>query len=411
MGSRNAKDQRARIEQFVSWRVKMTTTRAPSRIIPRAFPGIKPDEIEELIANSKVRSYAPGAVLCRENAIEDVFYMILEGEVEVTKVINNNETRLLKTLFAGDFFGEMALIHNAPRAATVTAKTAITTLELEKAAFDRVLKNSSSISMAMVSEISNRLRLNDQMAVDDLRLRAGELAQAYQKLAEQDLARREFLTNIAHELRTPLMVASGYLQMVQNGVLSGEQLSVGIEAISRNVQQIVALVNDILFLQEMDLVLPDFQKVDMNEVAQTVLEKYQPKAVERNVTLRFTPTPTLSPVSGDPKSLERALMALVDNAIKFSPKGGQVTVKTEQKEADVFVSVEDQGIGIKKENLPRIFDRFYHLERHGDDLFGGIGLGLAITRQVIEQHHGKLEVGSTPGKGSIFTLTLKKWLS
>jgi signal transduction histidine kinase len=389
----------------------MTTTRAPSRIIPRAFPGIKPDEIEELIANSKVRSYAPGAVLCRENAIEDVFYMILEGEVEVTKVINNNETRLLKTLSAGDFFGEMALIHNAPRAATVTAKTAITTLELEKAAFDRVLKNSSSISMAMVSEISNRLRLNDQMAVDDLRLRAGELAQAYQKLAEQDLARREFLTNIAHELRTPLMVASGYLQMVQNGVLSGEQLSVGIEAISRNVQQIVALVNDILFLQEMDLVLPDFQKVDMNEVARTVLEKYQPKAVERNVTFRFTPTPNLSPVSGDPKSLERALMALVDNAIKFSPKGGQVTVKTEQKEADVFVSVEDQGIGIKKENLPRIFDRFYHLERHGDDLFGGIGLGLAITRQVIEQHHGKLEVDSTPGKGSIFTLTLKKWLS
>lgn len=411
MGSRNSKDQRARIEQFVSWRVKMTTTRAPSRIIPRAFPGIKPDEIEELIANSKVRSYAPGAVLCRENAIEDVFYMILEGEVEVTKVINNNETRLLKTLSAGDFFGEMALIHNAPRAATVTAKTAITTLELEKAAFDRVLKNSSSISMAMVSEISNRLRLNDQMAVDDLRLRAGELAQAYQKLAEQDLARREFLTNIAHELRTPLMVASGYLQMVQNGVLSGEQLSVGIEAISRNVQQIVALVNDILFLQEMDLVLPDFQKVDMNEVARTVLEKYQPKAVERNVTFRFTPTPNLSPVSGDPKSLERALMALVDNAIKFSPKGGQVTVKTEQKEADVFVSVEDQGIGIKKENLPRIFDRFYHLERHGDDLFGGIGLGLAITRQVIEQHHGKLEVDSTPGKGSIFTLTLKKWLS
>jgi signal transduction histidine kinase len=387
----------------------MTTNRAPSRIIPLAFPGIKPDEVEELIANSNVRSYSPGAVLCQENAVEDTFYMILEGDVEVTKFINNSEKRLLKTLTAGDFFGEMALIHNAPRAATVTAKTAITTLELEKAAFDRVLKNSNSISMAMVSEISNRLRSNDQMAVDDLRLRASELAQAYQKLAEQDLARREFLSNIAHELRTPLMVASGYLLMVQQGVLSGDQLLVGIEAISRNVSQIVTLVNDILFLQEMDLVLPDFQMVDMNQAAQTVVDKYKSKAAEQQVELRFIPDPNLPPISGDREFLERALMALMDNAIKFSPQGGDVTIRFDQRNDEVFVAVEDHGIGIKKENLPRIFDRFYHLERSGDDLFGGVGLGLAITRQIIEQHQGKLEVDSTPGKGSTFTMSLKKW--
>ena len=102
-------------------------------------------------------------------------------------------------------------------------------------------------------------------------------------------------------------------------------------------------------------------------------------------------------------------MALVDNAIKFSPKGGNVEIKCDEKGGNIFVSVSDQGIGIEKENMPRIFDRFYHLEKHGDDLFGGIGLGLAITRQVIEQHQGKLDVDSTPGKGSTFTLTLKKW--
>src|ERR1051325_11641227 len=139
----------------------MTTRRAPSRIIPRAFPGIKPNEIEELIAHSQVGAYEPGTILCRENAVENRFYMILEGEAEVSKSINNSEARLLKNLLPGDFFGEMALIHNAPRAATVTAKTPLTTLELDKTAFDRVLHNSSSIAMAMVSEISNRLRQND----------------------------------------------------------------------------------------------------------------------------------------------------------------------------------------------------------------------------------------------------------
>jgi signal transduction histidine kinase len=387
----------------------MTTRRAPSRVIPRAFPGIRPDEIEELIANSQVRSYVPGAILCRENEVEDRFYMILEGEVEVTKNINNTESRLLKTLSPGDFFGEMALIHNAPRAATVTAKTELTTLELDKSAFDRVLHKSTSIAMAMVSEISNRLRQNDQLAVDDLRMRASELAEAYQKLAEQELARREFLTNIAHELRSPLMVASGNLQILQKGILKGEQLAAGIDTVTRNVQQIVTLVNDILFLQEMDLVLPDFQAVNMNDVAYTVIGKYAASAHEHGVSLRLTPNPNLPPVSGDSKSLERALMALVDNAIKFSPRGGDVKINLSANGEKVLVAVEDRGIGITKENLPRIFDRFYHLERSGDDLFGGIGLGLAITRQVIEQHQGRLDVVSTPGKGSTFTLTLKKW--
>jgi len=387
----------------------MTTRRAPSKIIPRAFPGIKPNEIEELIAYSKVRAYPPTAVLCHENATEDRFYMILEGEVEVTKNINNNETRLLKTLGPGDFFGEMALIHNAPRAATVTAKSALTTLELDKAAFDRVLHSSSSIAMAMVSEISNRLRSNDQLAVDDLRMRASELAEAYQKLAEQDLARREFLTNIAHELRTPLMVASGYLQMLQRGIVSGEQLQAGVDAVVRNVQRITTLVNDILFLQEMDLVLPEFQAVDMNEAAQRVVEKYAEVAAKLNVDLRLIPTPSLSPVSGDSKSLERALMALVDNALKFSPKGGDVEIRLSEKDDSILVAVEDHGIGISKENMPRIFDRFYHLEKHEDDLFGGIGLGLAIIRQVIEQHQGRLDVASEPNKGSTFTMTLMKW--
>lgn len=387
----------------------MTTNRAPSRIIPRAFPGIKAQEIEELIAFSKVRAYPPGSILCRENATEDRFYMILEGEVEVTKVINNNQNRLLKTLGPGDFFGEMALIHNAPRAATVTSKSALTTLELDKAAFDRVLHNSSSIAMAMVSEISNRLRSNDQLAVDDLRMRASELAEAYQKLAEQELARREFLTNVAHELRTPLMVATGYLQMLQRGIVSGEQLTTGIETVARNVQQIATLVNDILFLQEMDLVLPEFQAVDMNEVVKMVTERYAQKAMEREVQLRFAVRPSLPAVSGDPRSIERALMALVDNAIKFSPKGGDVEISLTEKDDSIRAAVRDNGIGIPKENQPRIFDRFYHLEKHEDNLFSGIGLGLAITNQVIKQHNGNLELDSEPGKGSMFTLVLKKW--
>ncbi|HRK90702.1 MAG TPA: ATP-binding protein [Anaerolineales bacterium] len=387
----------------------MTTIRTPAKIIPRAFPGIKPDEVQEIIMNSRIKTYPAGSVLCREDAVEHTFYMILEGDFEVTKLINNSEKRLLKSLFAGDFFGEMALIHNAPRAATVTSLTNVVVLELDKDGFDRVLKRSPSVAMAMVAEISNRLRQNDQLAIEDLRLRAAELADAYQKLAEQDLARREFLSNITHELRTPLMVASGYLHTLKKGMLSGEQLQASIETVSRNVDQIVNLTNDILFLQEMDLVLPDFQSVNMLDVVETVVRKYENKAKARGISLNIKGRLNVPPVQGDEPSLERAVTALVDNAIKFSPPNGVVEIRLAEQENHVSTSVVDYGIGIDPQIRPRIFDRFFHIEKNGDELYSGLGIGLSITRQVIQQHRGTLDVDSTPGKGSTFTISLLKW--
>ena len=387
----------------------MTNTRTPAKIIPRAFPGIKPDEVQEIIMNSRIQAYPPETVICKENEIESIFYMILEGDFEVSKTINNSETRFLKSLTAGDFFGEMALIHNAPRAATVKSKTNAIVLELDKDGFNKVLKHSPSMAMAMVGEISSRLRQNDQMAIDDLRLRASELANAYQKLAEQELMRREFLSNIAHELRTPLMVASGYLQAIKKGMLKGQQLDTTINTIARNVDQITTIANDLLFLQEIELVLPEFQSVNIVEVANIVIKKYENKAQARNITVKIKGEKDISNIRGDVQSLERAVTALVDNAIKFSAPNGVVEIRFEEQREHVLISVEDHGIGITPGIRPRIFDRFFHLEKSGDDLYSGLGIGLSITRQVILQHNGMLDLESQPGKGSKFTISLLKW--
>jgi signal transduction histidine kinase len=387
----------------------MTTIRTPAKIIPRAFPGIKPEEVQEIIVNSRIATYPPDTVICRENEIEYVFYMILEGDFEVTKVINNSELRLLKSLTAGDFFGEMALIHNAPRAATVKSKTNVIVLEIDKDGFNRVLKHSPSVAMAMVHEISRRLRQNDQMAIEDLRMRASELADAYQKLAEQDLVRREFLSNVAHELRTPLMVASGYLHAIQKGMFAGEQLTATIDTIARNVDQITTLANDLLFMQEIELVLPEFQQVNIIEVVNEVVKKYEEKAKARQVTIKIKGDRGIPKVRGDAQSLERAVTALVDNAIKFSAQNGEVEIRYSEEGSRVRISIEDHGIGISPEIRPRIFDRFFHVDKNGDQLYSGLGIGLSITRQVIQQHQGMLEVESEVGKGSKFTISLLKW--
>ncbi len=380
---------------------------SPKDILPHAFPGISELEIDELITRSRVVNYPAATILCREGNQENCFYILLDGKVDVTKSVNNMEIRKLKMLEAGDFFGEMAIMHNAPRAATVTATTPVTVLEIEKDNFDRVIQRSSAIAIAMVREISHRLRENDQMAVEDLRMRASELAQAYQKLAEQELNRREFITNIAHELRTPLMAAGGFLQLLQKGAINPDKLPATIDTVSRNIQQITTLVNNIMFLQEMDLILPKFQQVNMSAIAQDVAEKYQDKAAANLLTIQVETARNLPNVSGDSKSLERALMALVDNAIKFSPDGGQVKINLYEEGNHVIVDVQDQGIGIEADHIQHVFDRFYHLETNGGNLFSGIGLGLAITNQVIKQHNGQLSVQSQPGKGSTFKVKLK----
>jgi signal transduction histidine kinase len=380
---------------------------SPKEIIPKAFPGISQLEIDELVTRSKVNNYPDGSILCHEGEIESKFYILLDGQVKVTKTINNIEQKLLKTLDAGDFFGEMAIIHNAPRAASVTTSGPTTTvMEIDKENFDRVLQRSSSVSMAMVREISNRLRENDEMAIEDLKIRAAELAEAYQKLAEQELTRREFLTNIAHELRTPLMAAGGFLQLMQKGLITQTKIPTTIDTIARNIQQITTLVNDILFLQEMDLILPKFQPVNLKLLANDVAEKYESQAAASLITIKVESPENLAMISGDPKSLERAVTALVDNAIKFSPNGGEVLIHLKEDEHFVVLDVVDQGIGIETSQIPKIFDRFYYLERSGDELFSGIGLGLAITNQVIKQHNGRLAVYSEPGKGSTFSVRL-----
>jgi signal transduction histidine kinase len=380
---------------------------SPKDIIPRAFPGISQLEIDELVTRSQVKNYPPKTILCHEGKSEDKFYILLDGKVDVTKTINNAEERQLKELEAGDFFGEMAILHNAPRAATVISSSHVTVLEIDKENFDRVIQRSSTISAAMVREISRRLRENDEMAIEDLKMRASELAEAYQKLAEQDLARREFITNVAHELRTPLMAAGGFLQLLQKGSIGQDKLPATIDTVARNIQQITTLVNDILFLQEMDLILPKFQPVDMIMIAQEVAERYQDKAAASLLTIHVEAAKNLPKISGDPKSLERALTALVDNAIKFSPHGGQVEINLCEEDNYVVINIKDQGIGIEAELIPHIFDRFYHIEKSGENLFSGIGLGLAITNQVIKQHNGRISVQSTPNQGSTFSVRLK----
>ncbi|GAP14816.1 signal transduction histidine kinase [Longilinea arvoryzae] len=379
---------------------------SPIEVMQKAFPGLGPNEAARIVQNGTLMTVSENTVLCHEGKYETTFYLILQGSALVTKVINETETRILKHLSAGDFFGEMAIIHNAPRAATVSTLTPTTVLALEKEAFSDILETSSSISLAMVREVSSRLRQNDEMAIEDLRLKASELASAYNQLAELEIARNEFLTILAHELRTPLMAANGYLQIAQSGMLKDDELKSAIDTISHHVQDITSLVNNLLFLQEMKLILPDFQNVDLAGIVSNACEAYRQTALKNGCEIKLTAPEEKLIVRASSKSLERAFSAILDNAVKFSPDGGLVQVEVDRDETNCRVRIIDHGVGIPAEALPHIYDRFFHTDQIGDKLFRGIGLGLSIAREVIQQHGGKIEVSSVEGAGSQFTIHL-----
>jgi signal transduction histidine kinase len=205
------------------------------------------------------------------------------------------------------------------------------------------------------------------------------------------------------------MAANGFIEVIQTGMLRGETLNSAIDTIHRNLQEITALTNDILFLQEMDLILTEFKLSDIGSIVSSAVEQQRAHAAQNKVGIQLSILPRLPQIMADAKSLNRAIVAILDNAIKFSPDGGDVMVETGFNEKAIWVKIKDQGVGIPPEAMPHIFDRFYHLDHVDGHLFRGVGLGLSIARQVIERHHdGTILAESEPGCGSTFTISLRR---
>lgn len=202
------------------------------------------------------------------------------------------------------------------------------------------------------------------------------------------------------------MAANGFMQIIQTGSLNGQGLRTGLDTIARNMQEIISRTNDILFLQEMGLILPEFEPTDIGSVVASAVEQQRSIANKNFVGLNLFIAPDLPLVPTDPKSLERAITVILDNAIKFSPEGGNTIVEVEHEGSAIKIEIKDEGVGIPDEALPYIFNCFFHVSEIDGRLLCSIGPGLPIARQVIIQHNGTIDVESERGKGSTFTIRL-----
>jgi two-component system sensor histidine kinase SenX3 len=246
-------------------------------------------------------------------------------------------------------------------------------------------------------------------------LRRREELTAYEERRMEALKQR-ILTVLHHEFRTPLSYIVAYADLMAStpSFKHSEELHQYIQGILRGSERLTSLIDSFLILAELESgygrqVYERRNAVieDLNDVLSEIIGLQKLKADEQDVELQLNVSPTLPPTSGDLTYLRSAFKHLVDNAIKFSPRGVQAVVKVEAVEEDGFivVSVTDEGPGIAEEEQDRLFDTFYQVNREKNEQQGA-GAGLAITRHVAELHGGSIEVESQPGHGSRFMMRL-----
>ena len=236
-----------------------------------------------------------------------------------------------------------------------------------------------------------------------------ERARLLRVAQEASRLKDDFLATLSHELRTPLNAILGYTRMLRSGLISEDKQGRALEIIERNATSLTEIIEDVLDVSRIisGKIRLNVRSVDVQTVIREGIEAVRPAADARGIRLECTFDSNDTPVSGDPERLQQILWNIVSNAVKFTDRGGRVQVRLEHSDSDVEIVVSDTGIGIALEFLPYVFERF----RQGDSgvtrEHGGLGLGLAITRHLVEMHGGTIEVSSEGlGTGATFRVKL-----
>ncbi len=233
-----------------------------------------------------------------------------------------------------------------------------------------------------------------------------ENARLFRDLQQALQAREEMFNNVSHELRTPLTIIRGYAELMVEGIMGSldEEAHEAIRTILEQARHLTSLVDQLIAFRAMDREGIPLEPINFSEWLLYALNPWHTTLAEHNLHLEVDVPRDLGTIQGNVDYLQRVINNLLDNARKFSHPGGTVYVRAWRKNREVFVSVSDEGIGVDPSELPRIFDRFYQVDKGTTRKYGGMGLGLALVREIIEHHKGRVWANSE-GKGKGLTVT------
>ena len=307
----------------------------------------------------------------------------------------------------------------------IRTKILITSIVVLIAVFIATIVISKRVSrpiseMASIAELIRSGNLDRRIAVrshDEL----GELGETLNsmidklnddisKLKKLERVRSEFLGNVSHELRTPIFAIQGMLETLLQGAIDDKEVNRDfIGRALRNTQNLNHLLGDLIEISRIESgeMKMSFRYFVLQEFLEQLIIEMQPLAQQKGIFLTLTDAVSNSEVLGDKERLKQVIVNLIDNAIKYTKAGGKVSISAIPVDHAVKITVQDSGVGIPEEHLPRIFERFYRVDKERSREAGGTGLGLAIVKHIVEAHGSKVEVKSETGKGSTFSFILK----
>lgn len=230
-----------------------------------------------------------------------------------------------------------------------------------------------------------------------------EIQSAIQKLEKERTIRQEFFSNASHELKTPLTSIRGYIELMESGIVTNEaQKEEFFQRIKKETKNMTHLINDILMISRLETKEAEvvFAEVRMYPLLQDVLASFETMTEEMDITIEVDCQPIS--IYANLQQMQELLNNLIGNAIKYNRPGGCVMIKMRQQQDNCYISVSDTGVGIPQEDLGRIFERFYRVDKGRNKKVGGTGLGLSIVKHIVQYYNGQIEVRSKVGIGTVF---------
>ncbi len=239
---------------------------------------------------------------------------------------------------------------------------------------------------------------------------ANKIREQFENLKETDRLRRELVTNVSHDLRTPLASMHGYVEtlLIKNDTLTAEERLHYLEITRKHTRRLGQLIGDLFDLSRLEShsIDPVLEHFSLAELLQDVTQDFELDAHKKDITIDVSGGPGDSMVYADIGLMQRVLENLIRNALKFTPRDGEISIKLERKPGCVAVAVADTGCGIAEDDLDRVFDRFYHAGQGEGEGAGSTGLGLAIVRKILDLHGSRITVRSVLDEGTCFEFDL-----
>ncbi|MBI5771433.1 MAG: cyclic nucleotide-binding domain-containing protein [Verrucomicrobia bacterium] len=356
------------------------------------FVGALTEELHALGRTGQIRRFAAGEVIFRAGDAGDGFYIVDTGRVQISAVVGSGQSRVLATIGHGDYFGEMALLDDAPRSATATAETETEAHFLPRGELLGILEKRPQFALNLIREFSLRMRALNQKYADEI-LQAERLAVV-----------GRFAGTIVHDFKNPLQVIGLAAELACSDFTAPPMRHLAQNRIARQVERMTNMLHELIEFTKPSGQKPHLSLVNFARYMNPLVDETRQEIGARRVQLELvTPAPEID-VRVQPQRLSRLFYNLFNNAVDELPDGGKIFLRfvlRPEGRPELRVEIEDTGRGVAPEIAQTLFEPFAtHGKTHGT------GLGLTICKRIVEDHGGRIWARSEPGKGATFCFTL-----